>query len=166
MDANSVTAISATAIAVASLFVSIAETRANRKHNHHSVRPLLSFDCFRSTDGPAGIRIRNSGLGPAIIRSAIFYLDGNEVGPWEKPVVDPLRDTFARWPNFTALRQERPIPVGQEIVIFGVDEYDLVRDAELWDTITERIRIHVRYESVYGNEKYETSFEGSPRYKK
>ncbi|MBM7076238.1 hypothetical protein [Micromonospora humida] len=162
MDANSVTAISATVIAVASLCVSIMETRANRRHHHHSVRPLLAFDCFRRSGQLAGIRVRNCGLGPAIIRSTTFYLDGDEVGPWEKPTVDPLRDTFGKWPDFTSLRRDVPIPVGQEIVLFAVDDYEPARDADLWRAVTHRIRIRVRYGSVYGDERHEAWFEGSP----
>ncbi|MEU4554540.1 hypothetical protein [Micromonospora violae] len=162
MDANSVTAICATVIAVASLAVSITEARASRRHNFQSVRPLLSLDCFRLNSGMAGIRIRNAGLGPAIIRVTTLYLDGEELGPWEKQVVDPLRDTFAVWPNFSSLRPGKPIPVGQELIILAVEEYDPARDAEFWAAVTQRLRIHVQYESIYGNERQEAWFEGSP----
>ncbi|MGI5521452.1 hypothetical protein ACQEUX_10885 [Micromonospora sp. CA-259024] len=165
MDANSITAISATVIAVASLVVSITEARANRRHNFQSVRPLLSLDCLRSDGGLTGIRIRNAGLGPAVIRAATLYLDDEEVGLWEKAVVDPLRGTFAVWPNFTSLRRGRPIPVGQELMILAVEDYDPARDGEFWVAVTERIRIRVQYESIYGNEQHQAWFEGSPRYK-
>ncbi|GLZ59494.1 MULTISPECIES: hypothetical protein [Micromonospora] len=165
MDANSVTAICATVIAIASLVVSISEARASRRHNFQSVRPMLSLDCLRFDGGLAGIRIQNAGLGPAIIRVATLYLDSEEVGPWEKQAVDPLRGTFAVWPNFTSLRQGRPIPVGQELMIFAVEDYDPVRDAEFWAAVTQRIRIRVQYESVYGNELHEAWFEGSPAHK-
>ncbi|MBM0274851.1 hypothetical protein [Micromonospora tarensis] len=166
MDANSVTAICATVIAVASLVVSITEARASRRHNFQSVRPLLSLDCLRLNSGLAGIRIRNAGLGPAIIRATTLYFDGEEVGPWEKQVVDPLRDTFAAWPNFSTLRPGKPIPVGQELMILAVEDYDRTRDAEFWAAVTQRIRIHVQYESIYGNERQGAWFEGSPAYRK
>ncbi|WP_157742572.1 hypothetical protein [Micromonospora chokoriensis] len=162
MDANSVTAISATVIAVASLVVSITEARASRRHNFQSVRPLLSLDCLRLNSGLAGIRIRNAGLGPAIIRVTMFYFDGEEVGPWEKQVVDPLRGTFAVWPNFSTLRPGKPIPVGQELMLLALEDYDDERDVEFWTAVTQRIRIRVQYESIYGNEQQEAWFEGSP----
>ncbi|MFE9190082.1 hypothetical protein ACFYL6_10770 [Micromonospora sp. NPDC007208] len=165
MDANSVTAICATVIAVASLVVSITEARASRRHNFQSVRPLLSLDCLRLNSGLAGIRIRNAGLGPAIIRVTTLYLDGDEVGPWEKQVVDPLRGTFAAWPNFSTLRAGKPIPVGQKLMILAVEDYEPARDAEFWAAVTQRIRIHVQYESIYGNERQEAWFEGSPSHK-
>ncbi|MEU4475428.1 hypothetical protein [Micromonospora sp. NPDC023888] len=165
MDANSVTAICATVVAVASLVVSITEARASRRHNFQSVRPLLSLDCLRLNSGLAGIRIRNAGLGPAIISLTTLYLDGDEVGPWEKQVVDPLRGTFTTWPNFSSLRPGKPIPVGQELMILAVEDYDSVRDAEFWAAVTQRIRIHVQYESIYGNERQEAWFEGSPPHK-
>ncbi|MGW4681545.1 hypothetical protein ACWEOS_24055 [Micromonospora taraxaci] len=165
MDANSVTAICATVIAVASLVVSIAEARASRRHNYQSVRPLLSLDCLRSNGGLAGIRLRNAGLGPAIIRATALHLDGEEVGPWEKQTLDPLRGTFAVWPSFASLRQGKPIPVGQELMIFAVEDYRPARDAEFWSAVTQRIRIHVQYESIYGNEQREAWFEGSPSHK-
>ncbi|MET8357383.1 hypothetical protein [Micromonospora sp. NPDC005171] len=162
MDANSVTAICATVIAVASLMVSITEARASRRHNFQSVRPLLSLDCLRLNSGLAGIRIRNAGLGPAIIRVTTLFLDGEEIGPWEKQVVDPLRGTFAVWPNFSTLRSGKPIPVGQELMILAIEDYDPARDAEFWAAVTQRIRIRVQYESIYANERQEAWFEGSP----
>ncbi|WP_433133503.1 hypothetical protein ACQPWW_16005 [Micromonospora sp. CA-240977] len=162
MDANSVTAICATVIAVASLVVSITEARASRRHNFQSVRPLLSLDCLRLNSGLAGIRIRNAGLGPAIIRVTTLFLDGEEVGPWEKQVVDPLRGTFAVWPNFSTLRPGKPIPVGQELMLLAIEDYDPTRDAEFWAAVTRRIRIYVQYESLYANERQEAWFEGSP----
>ncbi|MEU7981578.1 hypothetical protein AB0B63_24000 [Micromonospora sp. NPDC049081] len=164
MDANSITAISATVIAIASLAVSITEARASRRHNFQSVRPLLSLDCLRTDGGLTGIRIQNAGLGPAIIRKATLYLDSEEVGPWEKQAVDPLRGTFAVWPNFTSLRRGKPIPVGRELIILAVESYDPARDDDFWEAVTQRIRIHVQYESIYGNEQLEARFEGSPRH--
>jgi hypothetical protein len=38
-----------------------------RRHNRQSIRPLLGFDCISNVGGVTGIRLRNNGLGPAII---------------------------------------------------------------------------------------------------
>ncbi|MFF0365991.1 hypothetical protein [Micromonospora sp. NPDC005087] len=160
MDASSIIAACATTIAIASLVVSIGEMRATRRHNWQSVRPLLGFECLRHDGHTAGIKITNAGLGPAIIKTTMLFLDGEAVGPWEKHVVDPLRGTFPLWPHFVSLRPGRHIPVGHEMMIFALEAYDPARDADFWTAVTQRITIRVQYESLYGTE-HESWFEGS-----
>lgn len=52
MDAETVVAVCAVVIAVASLAVSFYEARAARQHNRHSVRPLLQLHRGRDPRGP------------------------------------------------------------------------------------------------------------------
>lgn len=65
MNANTVIAICATVIAVASLVVSVSEARAARTHNRLSVQPLLELTTRFPVGGTAGLRLSNSGLGPS-----------------------------------------------------------------------------------------------------
>lgn len=63
MDANTITAISATIVAMAALAVSITESKSAREHNRLSVRPLLQLYRTRQFDRPAGIVLYNQGTG-------------------------------------------------------------------------------------------------------
>ncbi|WP_242705203.1 MULTISPECIES: hypothetical protein [Streptomyces] len=95
MKAETVTAICAVVIAVASLVVSVYQTRAMRQHNRHSVRPILQLHQGWPAGGRAGIRLINSGLGPAIIVDGTLTVDGEVVGSWNAPSVDRLRERLA-----------------------------------------------------------------------
>lgn len=75
MNAETVTAICAVVIAIASLVVSVYQTHAIRQHNHHSVRPVLQLQGGWPTGGKAGIRLINSGLGPAVIVESTLTVD-------------------------------------------------------------------------------------------
>jgi len=160
VDADTVTAICAVAIAVASLAVSVTETRATRAHNRQSVRPLLGFECHRWEGGEAGIRLRNSGLGPAIITSTRLIVDGKPVGPWEAYVVNSLRDSLDVRPVFLSLRVGKSFPVGFDKMILSIGDYYRERDVEFWNLICSRMKIEVEYESLYGDERFEAIFEG------
>jgi len=160
MDANTIIAVCATVIAVASLVVSIAEARAMRRHNRQSVRPLLSFECTRREGHKAGIRLRNAGLGPAIITGSAVMVDNHVLGPWELRTVNPLRDTFPSQPMFESLRAGKVLPAGYDGMLLSVDEYDSTRDAFFWRTVSRGIRLTARYESLYG-EEFEAVYTGT-----
>ena len=78
VDANTVTAICGVAIAVVSLAVSAYVAWATRKHNRLSVLPVLEFTTTFPVGGTAGLRLTNSGLGPARVscRSALPIYTG------------------------------------------------------------------------------------------
>ena len=60
MNANTVIAVCATVIAVASLGVSVYEARVARKHNRLSVQPLLGLTTRFPVGGTAGLRLQLS----------------------------------------------------------------------------------------------------------
>jgi hypothetical protein len=78
MNASIVVAICATVIAVLSLAVSIYEARAARRHNRISVRPFLALGVSLPVGGTAGLRLSNSGLGPAAITRTILAADHDQ----------------------------------------------------------------------------------------
>ena len=76
--------ISAMIIAVASITISIWEGSSMRKHYHLSVMPRLnnsfSVDDSSSTKNAFAIfSISNNGLGPAVIISREYFVDGNKI---------------------------------------------------------------------------------------
>lgn len=60
MNADTVTAICATAIASASFVVSVQQGRASRQHNRHSVMPVLTLWNYRRDGGTTGITTANT----------------------------------------------------------------------------------------------------------
>jgi hypothetical protein len=76
MHANTVIAICSVVIAVASLALSAYVAWATRKHNRLLVKPLLGFTTTFRAGGIAGLRLTNSGLGPAMIIRTMLTYDG------------------------------------------------------------------------------------------
>lgn len=79
MSAETVIAVAATVIALGSLWVSWAQTRAARLHNRQSVRPLLRIRRIRQDD-MVGLKLVNAGLGPAVVTRSVVRLDGAAAG--------------------------------------------------------------------------------------
>ncbi|WKX74581.1 hypothetical protein [Streptomyces sp. XD-27] len=99
MNAETVTAICAVVIAVASLVVSVYQTHAMRQHNRHSVRPILQLHRGWPVGGRAGLRLTNSGLGPAIVVDSTLTVDGEVIGAWNARGVDHVRERLPVRPS-------------------------------------------------------------------
>lgn len=155
MDANTVIAISATAIAVGSLAVSVTEARAARRHNRYTVRPLLQFMRTRGFDRPSGILLTNYGLGPAIVTRTLVELDGEVLGRWDYTTAEALRADLPVRPRASTFDIGRAIPVNEIAEVLVLPEYDYDRHNWFWDLVAHRLHFVVEYESLYG-ERFKT----------
>ncbi|MDL4815525.1 hypothetical protein [Actinomadura opuntiae] len=162
MDANNVTAICATLIALLSLAVSFLEARAVRQHNRHAVRPLLELWTPRRHGDRTGIQLINQGLGPAIITRTILKLDGQVLGGWDQPTVDQMRASLPARPGAMTVRPPRAIPVGFHSFLLSLDDFDREQHAWFADLIKRRIQIEIHYESLYGGENFKTTLHVDP----
>ncbi|WP_369394676.1 hypothetical protein AB5J72_49615 [Streptomyces sp. CG1] len=154
MNADTVTAICAVVIAVASLIVSVYQTHAMRQHNRHSVRPILQLHRGWPAGGRAGIRLINSGLGPAVIVESTLTVDDEVIGPWDRLSADRVRDRLSVRPSAVTFSQEEVIAIDYEQYLLSVANYDPQNDAEVKDLINRRLTLKIRYESLYGGEDY------------
>ena len=69
---------SAIIIALASICISIWESKMMREHYHLSVRPQLEYS-FSLEDSSAIFYLYNNGIGPAIITSRDYFVDGQYI---------------------------------------------------------------------------------------
>ncbi|WP_426512000.1 hypothetical protein ACPPVO_16050 [Dactylosporangium sp. McL0621] len=156
MDANTVTAICATGIAVASLAVSISQTRAVQEHNRRSVRPFLQFEYQIVASGQSGMRLRNVGLGPAIVTATSVTLDGKHIGAWDEVTVNELRRPLRRRPYALTFHAGWALAAGYNELFMALDDYERSRDEWFWELLRRRLVVEVRYESLYGGEQFST----------
>jgi hypothetical protein len=156
VDANTVTAICATGIAVASLAVSISQTRAVQKHNRRSVRPFLQFEYQIVPSGHAGMRLRNVGLGPAIVTATSVTLDGKPIGLWDEVSVNELRRSLPCRPWALTFHAGWALAAGYNELLMSLDNYERSRDEWFWELLRRRLVVEVRYESLYGGEQFST----------
>ncbi|MFF0000854.1 hypothetical protein [Streptomyces avermitilis] len=154
MNAETVTAICAVVIAVASLVVSVYQTHAMRQHNRHSVRPVLQLHRGWPTGGRAGIRLINSGLGPAVIVDSTLTVDDEVIGVWDAPSIDRVRDRLSVHPSAVTFNRGEVIATDYEQYLLSVASYDPQSHAEVEDLINRRLTLKIHYESLYGGENY------------
>jgi hypothetical protein len=155
MDVDSITAVCAVIIALASLVVTIMEARASRDYNRRSVRPVLQLVRVKlHGDTRTGLKIRNVGLGPAVIVSTAVRLDGNPVGSWDRETLVRLAGLNKPVPSFGSLYDRTVIPAGDEQFLIFIDPFSEKRHAWFWQLVAHRLVLEVRYESLYGGENF------------
>ena len=75
---DTVVSFSAIVVAIASIVVTVWQGIEMRKHNRLSVRPRLEITYEVNKKG-FGYVLKNNGLGPAVVTSKKFFVDGKEV---------------------------------------------------------------------------------------
>lgn len=153
MSVDTITAVCAIVIAVASLAVSIIEARAARQHNRYSVKPVLQIIRVKThEDLRAGLKLRNVGLGPAVIVHTKVTLDGQEVGSWDRDSFDRIVGSNKPMPKFSTLYNNAVIPAGEEEFLIFIDHFKEGQHAWFWDLIAHRLSVEINYDSLYGGE--------------
>lgn len=156
MDAGTVVATCAAAIALMALFVSIGQMQATRLHNRKSVRPILRFSSgYVGPDNTVGLRLENSGLGPAIVVKSEVWLDGTSLGSYSRESSDRLKDEVPTL-GVQSTTIESGTVLEQRFVanLLSVDDFEWGRVDQMsfFTLVHERLRLEIRYESIYGGE--------------
>ena len=155
VDANTVTAICGVAIAVVSLAVSAYVAWATRKHNRLSVLPVLEFTTTFPVGGTAGLRLTNSGLGPARVISSQLTYKGEEFGEFNKPHVDDFRLGLTVRPHAATLGGRPFLDTDYQQFLLSVDPYDPSEHDDFRRLIEEgQLQLEVRCESIYRGKKF------------
>ena len=157
--------ISAMIIAIASITIAIWEGNTMRKHYHLSVMPRLnnSFsvdDSSVSSKARANFEIRNNGLGPAVIISREYFVDGEKIDDSKNHfsviILQALNFDNIAGSAFKSISKGLTIPAGENLKLFGL--YFNTREA----FYRQRMQLHdrfsfiIKYESLYG-ENHEVS---------
>jgi hypothetical protein len=158
VDANTVIAICGVVIAVASLVVSAYVAWATREHNRLSVRPLLGLTTAFPAGAAAGLRLTNSGLGPARIIRTQLTVDDKPLGEFSRRVVDELRGGLTVRPHAATLGGRPFLDPDYQQFLLSVDPYDPSRHREFRTLIEERLRLEIQYESIYGGEGFTAGY--------
>ena len=155
-----VAGIASALIALAALGFSIysfqsQQARAER-HAVANVRPLLSMKSLNYEDHKA-IKLMNYGLGPAIIKRAVFSKGGNSTDR----AVDLFQLDIAEWERFQNLPTDRAVPAQGEIVLVeqtlghlikqGYSENDAYALLSQWRDQKSGIEVYIEYQDIFGN---------------
>lgn len=155
MKPETLISVSATVIALASLWVSFTESRNIRSHNRQSVRPLLQIRRVLNFEGArTGIQLINAGLGPAIVTTSIVRVDGEVVGGWDLKTYRQLTRGHSASPKVSTLQSGVPVLTGQVVHLLFFDDFDRDEHAWFWTLVSERLMVEIFYESLYGGENF------------
>ena len=127
---------------------------ATRKHNRLSVKPLLGLTITFSRGTTAGLGLTNSGLGPAKITGSRLTFNGKQLGEFNKANVDELRHDLDPRPHAATLGGQPFLHTDYQQFLLWVDPYDPSEHGEFRQLIEEQLRLEIRYESMYGGEKF------------
>jgi hypothetical protein len=155
MSAETVVAICAVVIALASLGVSVWQAHVTRQHNRHSVRPVLQLHRGVHEGARSGIKLVNVGLGPAVVVSTRVTLDGEVVGSWDKTSADVVRTGLPAHLNAVTFGQVEVLAPGYDEYLLSLPTYDPLVHAPIEDIFSWRLGIAINYESLYGGEDFE-----------
>src|SRR6266849_5067720 len=152
MTAQTVTAICAIIVAIASLVVSIWTSAVTRKHHRLSVTPHLRLDHFYSLDEGIKVNLVNNGLGTAIIKNFAVCVDGVPLsGIGAKPLAEALATMGWKGGFYTYTpTPDDALSVGERIEILSFPLTD--RPSNERDTLRtslSRVTFRINYESMY-----------------
>lgn len=145
-------------VAVCALFVAGYQASATRRHKRLSVRPHVVVTAERLYDGPKAcfvVKLRNNGLGPAIIRGYEALLDGKPFNTKNTDeVATKVRELAKRqFLNFRHfhLASGDAFAKDQEVVLLNVELPLFIGDVgnKVLEPF-ERLSTRIAYESVYG----------------
>jgi hypothetical protein len=160
LSADTIIAIAAVVIAASALFVAIYEARQLRKHNRLSVIPKLRIDACTELSKDITISLINSGLGPAIIKSAIVGLDtlpnvAETIGDFTKTWKAALLKLPAKLNiQYTATTPFRGDAFAQNEHMFLLKFHESAGASEKQEAIKSflrRMHFIIEYESLYGD---------------
>ena len=112
------------------------------------------------TGATAGLRLANSGLGPARIISSQLTIDGKQFGEFNKPNADKLRKPLRVRPHVATLGGQPFLDTDYQQFLLRVDPYDPSEHGEFRDLIETKLRLEIRYESIHGGEGFQSSTRG------
>ncbi|MCF8880544.1 hypothetical protein L5876_12025 [Hyphobacterium sp. SN044] len=136
---QALTAVGAMVVGLAALFVAWDQARVMRAQQHAAVYPVIQVDGFQSTTpshASLGIRVRNTGVGPALIESVTLYQDGEE----RADLSSYLEQLPAGYDTSWAALTGRSMAAGEEVTPIelvwarrDIDLEDLISASQAWD---------------------------------
>jgi len=169
LRADTITAIAASVVAVAALFVTICDSVQTRRHNRLTVMPKISFNLELSDDSGrlrAQLTLINNGLGPALYEGVAIRYRGARRGDGYYNQWLAFKDSLIA-PGVIVTRaldigRDEAMPVGRPYVLIAV-ESDSVTSPGLLTSLFDGLDVRVRYRSIYGEVQEVVFGQDAPR---
>ena len=149
-----------TAVATLAIILSFYSIWLARDHNRLSVKPLLVTHSLREWDNNGvklSVYISNCGVGPAVLSSFEFLVDGKETGSGQSGHVKQairmmMGDSFHfRILSVSEPKQDHVIRAGEEYALFTIRIDEVSKADEQWFIETvDGGDLVIGYRSLYG----------------
>ena len=143
-------------IAICALGTTFYQAHLTRNHNRLSVKPHLTTWHESMSDGQEVFEIINNGVGPALIKEFKIFVDGQEVtGEGVDIVSNCLKIIFSAYKlsiinsGYLGNGYVMSAKEHRTLITFAFEENNEPSDAE-FEFLTNRVRLLVKYESIYG----------------
>ena len=136
-------AVAALIVSVTAVAVGLYEASLQRRHDRAEVWPHLEITTFVMPQG-AAIRLINTGIGPAIVKSVEVNVDGKPKRNWD----DALNALLGRAPGLHSSTTviEHAFRAGDEVTLVGIQKSDMPPGFWSW---VGRVTLRVCYTSVF-----------------
>ncbi len=152
-------------VAFCALFVSIWQGYITREHNIISVKPNLTFYCeLKQNYEYNGISIKNSGIGPAIIKKWNVSIDKNPIMGNGAKIWDKInrKENFVDFDIRAFWFDQNHIISPEERVNFFYLPANINKNSSLnkLQSLVNRIEIEIEYSSIYEEEIFIEKYTG------
>lgn len=167
MSTDTIIAMSAVIIALASLFISVWSTIETRKHNRLSVTPHLKIDYFHKPSEPIKVILSNNGIGTALINEFLVLLDGASLSNIEAAGLSealPRAGLVGTFYAYTPSGSDA-LSVGEQVILLLFDtDVPQIEERKKIMACLSRITFKIHYESMYGDKfnLHTTAIGGEP----
>jgi hypothetical protein len=143
-------------IALSASVATIWQGKLTRQHNRLSVKPILSVEGTAVINEPVSIILKNTGLGPAIIKSYALSVDGKRISA---EIADPQLEAMrqaglgSHLIRFYSFGEGDTIAQGESHSLFEtVSPQTVQKSIDQIKSAFNRVSVHVNYTSIYGEE--------------
>ncbi len=142
-------------IALVALVVAIWQGVVMRRHNRLSVKPHLYFSIHSALGEPAGLRVTNGGLGPAIIKSFSLgvdnkWIDDTEKGGWVEASKLLGAEKFRPVLDLGLYSPDQILDSGESQYILETPKDKRTTDTDQYlNEFVKRLSVKIDYESAY-----------------
>jgi len=137
-------AVAALVVSVSAVAVGVYEAALQRAHDRAEVWPHVEVGTF-TTPTDATLYIENTGVGPAVINSIVFTLDGKPRASWDDLLPAWLdKGAPTHFSHSTVL--DHSLRAGDKVVVLDLPMNTI--PAGFWDYI-RRVGVEVCYRSVF-----------------
>jgi len=147
---DKVIAIAATITAAVALLVAVLEVRGQQEFQKLSVEPYIELgNSGGSSIGHYAFLMINNGLGPGIIRSGSFTVDGIEMNSWNHAVRTTTENESLYDSTYSSIYRNRRIKASETIEVFKIAPYEGIAQEFHEAMSTGRVEYEICYCSIY-----------------